>query len=153
MTRWVLAPAPRGASMRSWDCAFCSHEDLVRPVFLAPATGGAVVAAGTGCALNALAPGRTRPPSDDDRRILHLDADRLTRQARADEDLRAERRARYATALHEFAADPNSNPPALGSCRRTYWQAGGYDALGLTFPMFLLGVALWGYLPDQVPAP
>lgn len=144
-----LAPAPRFADARSWDCALCEHRDLVRPVFLTGPDG--LIAVGSGCALNALAPHRGRVPSDADRRTLYLDADRLTREARAIEDIRTERRARYAQALLEFDAVPNGGPdeaPALASCRTTYHQAGGFPTLGILFPCFLLAVALTGVLPE-----
>lgn len=153
MTRYALAPAPRHAAMRSWDCAFCAHEDLARPVFLAPATGGPVIAAGSGCALRALAPHRgDRGFTAADERVLLADADRLTHRARADEDLLADRRIRYAAALIEFTGQdrtdgPVADSPTLLGCRQTYHQSGGYPALGLLFPEFLLAVAMLGVLP------
>lgn len=144
-----LAPAPRFADARAWDCALCSHRDLVRPVFLTGPDG--LIAVGSGCAIRALVPDDTRPVTDADRRILYLDAGTLTRVARAEEDARTERRARYAQALREFADVPNGGPdeaPALASARTTYHQAGGYPALGILLPHFLLAVALTGVLPE-----
>lgn len=81
-----LADAPRFASGRTFDCAFCDHAELKRPVFLTGPDG--LVAAGTRCAAIALGivPASTRSESVAAKalRPLQAELDAARRRAAAD---------------------------------------------------------------------
>lgn len=135
-TTYTIAPKPKHAEMREWDCILCGHETLAKPVFLVGPT-GTVIAAGTGCAAKA----------------LYGDADNVTRrkvrnaydlvQHKADEaeSLRLERMGRYGRALADLAAD--SWTADLRSTQRTYHGT----SKAHTFPEFLAIVAETGEIP------
>lgn len=135
-TGYAVAPAPKFAAMQAFDCTRCGRAE-VKPIFLTDGAGAR--AYGTGCAALLLG-----YPSTSGRKVRDL-ADAADRAEAARVDMLAERTARYATALAEFEADANANPPALSSCRRTYHQAGGSTVLG-SFPAWLARVAATGSL-------
>jgi len=134
-TTWKIAPAPRFAGMKEWDCHFCGHENLAKPVFLTR-DGRAVVAAGTGCAAEAL--GITR-------RQVVAEAEALVAEAEAAEALRRQVAANKARALEAFEADPNGDDPYLLAARQDYRRLGGFARLG-KFRTWLAAVAETGDL-------
>lgn len=134
-TTWKIAPAPRFAGMKEWDCYFCGHENLAKPVFLTR-DGRAVVAAGTGCAAEAL--GITR-------RQVVAEAEALVAEAEAAEALRRQVAENKARALAAFEADPNSDDPYLAAARQDFARLGGFARLG-KFSAWLAAVAETGDL-------
>lgn len=134
-TTWKIAPAPRFAGMMEWDCHFCGHENLAKPVFLTR-DGGAVVAAGTGCAAEAL--GITRYQ-------VAAKADALAAEAAAAEALRRQIAQNKARALEAYEADPNGDDPYLTAARQDFRRGGGFARLG-KFSAWLAAVAETGNL-------
>ncbi|HLT70066.1 MAG TPA: hypothetical protein VKZ72_07860 [Acidimicrobiales bacterium] len=134
-TTWKIVPAPRFAAMREWDCHFCGAEDLAKPVFLSR-DGRAVVAAGTGCAAEAL--GITR-------RQVVAEAEALVAEAEAAEALRRQVAENKARALAAFEAAPNGDDPYLAAARQDYHRLGGFARLG-KFSAWLAAVAETGDL-------
>lgn len=134
-TTWKIAPAPRFAAMREWDCHFCGHEGLTKPVFVTR-DGRAVVAAGTGCAAEAL--GITR-------RQVAAEADALAAEADAAEALRRQVAENKARALEAYEADPNGDDPYLAAARQDFARLGGFARLG-KFSAWLAAVAETGDL-------
>ena len=137
VTAYRLAPAPRGAGLRSWDCGICRREELKRPVFLSGPDG--LIAAGTGCAAVLLGYPQHRAAR------VRQDFDAV--QAREDQrqELLAERREAYSLALGQFRARVEGEPAELARARKTYHQGGGSGVLG-SFPAWIERVAATGDL-------
>lgn len=129
-----LTTAPKHASLRVFTCAFCGHDELGAPVFLAGPHG--TIAAGSGCAAVALYGERTSATT----RKVRNAADALAAAEVAAERERTERRAAYAEALATLEADGHS--ANLQTARRTYATL----RPALTFPQFLAHIATTGDL-------
>jgi hypothetical protein len=130
-----LVAAPKFAAMSEWDCTRCGRAE-VKPVFLADASG--VAAYGSGCAARLL--GR---PASAGRKVVD-EAAALDRREAELEAMRAERRDAYTAALSAFAVRDDEVAELLRA-RRTFHQAGGFEALG-SFPSWLARVAETGEL-------
>src|SRR5688572_30018954 len=127
-TSYRIAPAPKFAGMKAWDCSRCGRQE-VKPVFLAPEGSVEALPFGTGCAAKML--GRPDAPAA----TIRLEADQADRRAAAEADLAEERRTRYAEALEAFEAGDDGSE-ALASTRTTYHRLGGFPALAVKFPAF-----------------
>lgn len=130
---YELAPAPKFAGMRDWDCARCGRQE-VKPVFLRHA--GTVASYGSGCA--ALLLGRPQAA-----RAVRAEAETVQRREDERLEILAERAERFARALDAFHSAPNEDNGDLCSARRTYHAMGGGPVLGL-FPAWMAEVVAAG---------
>ena len=129
-----LAPAPKFAALRSWDCSRCGRAE-VKPVFVNDGSGA--IAVGSGCAAVLLGRPRSAAP-----RIANEFAAIERREAEL-EAMRAERRDAYARAL--AALDSTGDNADLIRARQTFHGSGGFAALG-SFPAWVARVAETGAL-------
>lgn len=132
-TTYTIAAKPKNADMTEFDCHFCAHLDLAKPVFITD--GSSVYAAGSGCAAKMVF-GDDRPTYV---AKVRKAAELMNYEVAQHEAVRTELMERAVKALADFNAGVGYSPE-LQSMRVLFHK----NNTGETFPEFMTNVATTG---------